>query len=130
MSWITNFLNNGISKTIDSTTKLIDEIYVNDEEKLDKRILLERINERLSLGQIELNKIEAVHRSLFVAGWRPAIGWTCALALFYEFIVVPTLYSFNIEVAIMDSSSLHSLVISLLGMGALRTYEKIKKITK
>jgi hypothetical protein len=130
MSWINNIFSSGISKTIDSATKLIDEVYVTEDEKLDKKIILERINENLSLAQVDLNKTEATHSSLFVSGWRPAIGWICALSLFYEFIIIPTLYAFNINIDIMDSSVLHSLVASLLGIGTLRTYEKIKKVAK
>lgn len=129
MSWINNLFNGGISKTIDSASKLIDELYVNEEEKLDKKILLERINQKLLLGQIELNKVEAMHTSLFVSGWRPAIGWICVLGLFYEFILLPVLYSFGFTVSSVGDSMLHSLVVSLLGMGTLRTYEKIKKVT-
>lgn len=123
--------NTIIPKTIDLAIKLIDEIYVNEEEKLEKKIILERLRQKIALSQIDLNKIEASSKSLFISGWRPAIGWICTVGLFYEFLICPILYSCGIETMIgIDNSALHSLVASLLGIGAFRTYEKCKNVTK
>lgn len=86
--------------------------------------------------QNEVNKIEAGHRSLFVAGWRPAIGWTCAIALFYTYILNPfvTWYATAamIELPPLPSldENLWELMFGMLGMGGLRTLEKVKGVTK
>ncbi len=84
------------------------------------------------IEQLRVNAAEAGHASIFVAGWRPFIGWTCGAALAYTYILVPFLI-FGFAVAdrplpalpTMDDS-LWELVFGMLGMGALRTFEKIK----
>ena len=85
-----------------------------------------------SLAQIELNKIEAGHRSLFVAGWRPFIGWVCGWALVWHFILHDLLtwlvltWSPTATVPeLAGTETLVTIVLSLLGLGALRTAEKM-----
>ena len=86
------------------------------------------------LGQLEVNKAEAQHSSLFVAGWRPAIGWICAAALAYSYVIVPfglwvaQVKGFNIPKPPVLDNNLWELVMGMLGMGALRTFEKVQKI--
>ncbi|AUS01807.1 holin [Vibrio phage 1.293.O._10N.261.52.E1] len=91
---------------------------------------------QLLLGQLEVNKAEAQHRSVFVAGWRPAIGWICAAAIGWNFIGLPIA---EVVVAFMETGvvlpdvatdKLFELVLGMLGLGGLRTYEKSKGITK
>ena len=85
-----------------------------------------------SLAQIELNKIEAGHRSIFVAGWRPFIGWVCGFALLWHFILFDmltwvTVNFFPHVTAIPNLTGTETLVtvlLSLLGLGAMRTAEK------
>jgi Holin of 3TMs, for gene-transfer release len=79
---------------------------------------------------------QAQNRSIFVAGWRPAIGWCCAFALFYQYLAVPlsmwaTTWSGHPfpRPPILDDT-MWQLMFGLLGMGGLRTYEKIKGVTK
>ena len=91
--------------------------------------------------QAELNKVEAQHRTVFVAGWRPFIGWVAgvALAAFYipQFVLASYLWCrLVIEAGELlpypevNSNHLFELVIGMLGLGALRSYEKIKNKTK
>lgn len=89
---------------------------------------------KADLGQMEINREEAKSSSIFVAGWRPFIGWVCGAALFYSYILVPiTLYvGFVIgkplpKPPVLDAN-LWELMFGMLGMGALRTYEKIQKV--
>lgn len=88
------------------------------------------------LGQLEINKVEAGNRSLFVSGWRPSVGWCCSLALFFHFIVAPVvewagaLWGYHLPVPEFDMDSLLFILGSLLGIGGLRTYEKQKGLTK
>ena len=80
-------------------------------------------------AQIEVNKVEAAHRSLFVAGWRPAIGWICGLALLYSTIVSPIL-GIWFTVPAVDTSLLTTVLMGMLGLGTLRTVEKIQKVSR
>ena len=67
----------GALKTISS---VIDDLHTSEEEKLDKKILMQRIQQKLAEKQIDVNIKEGQHKSIFVAGWRPMIGWTGAFA--------------------------------------------------
>ena len=87
--------------------------------------------------QGEINKIEAQHRTIFVAGWRPFIGWTCGVALCWHFVLAPiTIFlCAYIGIAIpelptFDMGSLMTVLMGMLGLGGLRTYEKQKGLTK
>lgn len=95
------------------------------------------------LAQIELNKIEAANPNLWVSGWRPAIGWTCATGLFLQFIFFP-LFQWFFEIAVyvqcetacvfpkppMLSDMLFELVLAMLGMGALRSFDKYTGVAR
>ncbi|HAG31363.1 MAG TPA: hypothetical protein DCL39_18025 [Alteromonas macleodii] len=80
-------------------------------------------------GQLEINKMEAAHKSLFVAGWRPAIGWICALGLLYNTIIA-NIISIWVAVPEVDTTLLVPVMMGMLGLGGLRTYEKQKGLTK
>jgi hypothetical protein len=89
-------------------------------------------NELISL-QTKINEIEAGHRSIFVAGWRPFIGWICGIALAYNFIVrdlfIWILKPIDIPPA-LQMEHLMTVLLGMLGLGGLRTFEKIKDKTK
>lgn len=90
------------------------------------------------LAQLEINKAEAQSGSIFVAGWRPAIGWICATTLAWQFVVkgwafsVISLFSDKAATAILNSpgidNSVWELVFAMLGMGALRSFDKFKGV--
>ena len=71
---------------IEAVGNVLDALFTSDKERLDKKAVLARIAQQSTLVQGEINKIEAAHKSVFVVGWRPFIGWVCGLALFYNFI--------------------------------------------
>jgi len=91
----------------------------------------EEFNGELSLlvGQMEINKIEATHKSIFVSGWRPAIGWICGAGLAYNTILSPFL-SIWLDVPPVDSALLTSVLMGMLGLGAMRTVEKTKGVSR
>lgn len=90
-----------------------------------------------AMAQVATNKEEAKHRSTFVAGWRPFIGWTCGVALAYHFVLHPIIL-FVVAVAgvdipelpAFDMDSLMTVLLGMLGLGGLRTFEKAKGLTK
>jgi hypothetical protein len=87
--------------------------------------------QRLIELQAEINKVEAQSRSMFVAGWRPFIGWICGFAFGFHYIAMPLLLAYtDIEPVEFDTNSLFTVLMGMLGLGGLRTYEKLKDKTK
>ena len=91
---------------------------------------------QLNLGQLKINEVEAANPSLFVSGWRPFVGWTCATSFALHFVIFPILNFFLVlnsykEVVLsFDMTTLMTVLGGLLGIGGLRTYEKIKGVAK
>jgi hypothetical protein len=99
--------------------------------------LAEKQAHEAAMAQVATNQAEAKHRSVFVAGWRPFVGWTCGVALAYHFVLAPLiLFGVNIagveipELPAFDMDSLMTVLLGMLGLGGLRTYEKKKGLTK
>ena len=87
--------------------------------------------QRLIELQAEINKVEAQNRSMFVAGLRPFIGWICGLAFGFHYIIMPLLLAYtDIEPVEFDTNSIFTVIMGMLGLGGLRTYEKLKDKTK
>jgi len=89
-------------------------------------------NELLSI-QTRINEIEAQHRTVFVAGWRPFIGWVCGFALAYNFVIrdlfIWALQPESVPPA-LQMEHLMTVLLGMLGLGGLRTYEKVKDKSK
>jgi hypothetical protein len=85
---------------------------------------------QLALGQIEINKIEAGSSNLFVAGWRPFIGWTGGVALGYTWIVSPLLKAiFGLdELPALDADAIWPIIAAMLGLGTMRSFEKSRGV--
>ena len=122
-------------------TQLLDK-FVEDKDKKNElaheiATMAERHAQELAKGQLEINKAEASHRSIFVSGWRPFVGWTCGAALCYHFILAP-LILFGVGISghtvpplpEFDMGSLMTVLMGMLGLGGLRTFEKTKGLTK
>jgi hypothetical protein len=89
-------------------------------------------NELIAI-QTKINEIEAQHRTVFVAGWRPSVGWGCSIALFYNFVVRDLMiWIFQPEIVppALQMEHLMTVLLGMLGMGGLRTFEKIKDKVK
>jgi len=87
--------------------------------------------QRLIELQAKINKVEAQNRSMFVAGWRPFIGWICGLAFGFHYIVMPLLLAYtDIKPVEFDTNSLFTVLMGMLGLGGLRTYDKLKDKSK
>jgi len=82
-----------------------------------------------AIAQIELNKAEAQSGSLFIGGWRPFVGWTCGVGLAYN-VIISQILSIWFEVPTVDPSLLTPVLMGMLGMGAMRSYEKKNAVAK
>ncbi len=128
-----SFLKGGeaIAAPVTAVGNVIDQLFTSDEERLDKEIIMQRLQQQPALAQVELNKVEAQHRSLFVAGWRPFIGWVCGVGLAFMFLVNPLLqWASAKDGPELPEDIILELVLALLGLGALRTVEKLKGRSK
>ena len=110
--------------------KFIEDKDVKNKLAHDLSTMAERHAQELAKGQLEVNKVEAAHKSLFVAGWRPAIGWICGLGMASNFILIPmanfvlALTGSPIVVPLLDTGEMMPVLMGMLGLGAMRTYEK------
>lgn len=126
----------GKDGALKQVASVIDELHTSEEEKLDKKILMQRIQQKLAEKQLDVNAKEAGHRSVFVSGWRPAIGWVGGFALLFEFILSPSIewYSkfsgLNLTAPEIQTGPLLAIVTSMLGVASLRSFEKSKGLTK
>lgn len=108
--------------------EIIDKVIPDPEKRMELNLELAKLadadaareNERL-LGQIEVNKVEASHRSLFIAGWRPFIGWGAGIALLYNTLVAPA-----VGLSVADLGFLQVVLLAILGVGGMRSFDKVK----
>ncbi len=98
--------------------------------------MAERHAQELAKAQIEVNKTEAAHTSLFVAGWRPACGWVAVLGMAGNFLVIPVanfilaLVESAVTVPVLDLSQMMPVLMGMLGLGVMRTTEKVKGVQR
>ena len=122
-----------VASLVGPVTGLLDKFIEDKDQKarLSHEIatLAEKQSHEALKGQLEINKMEAAHKSLFVAGWRPAIGWICALGLLYNTIIV-NLLGIWLEVDPVDTTWLVPVMMGLLGLGAMRSYEKVNQVAR
>lgn len=129
----------GGSDVVKSVGDSVDKIFTSDEERLEKRnellkaeLEFDSLQSKLladqNIAQTEVNKTEASNPSIFVAGWRPAIGWIGALALGYQFIIYPLLLWLPIDKvpSLPDDNTLLTLITGMLGIAGLRSFDKLK----
>lgn len=140
MPWWTSIFGAGgatIAQPIEAIGNVLDKLFTSKEEKLTREEAMMRLLQQPSMAQTELNKVEAQHRSVFVAGWRPFIGWICGIALAYNFIFRDiTAWIMTMRFPDMEPppelamEHLMTVLLGMLGLGTMRTYEKIKGRTK
>jgi hypothetical protein len=138
----------GIGSIIEGVGKVAGDLITTDKEKLqmaleERKLDLEekKIDQATDLAQVEVNKIEAASSSLFVSGWRPAVGWVGVLGLAYQFLGYPLMqwgWAFGQSYDIipkglnpppdLDVEQLMTLLAGLLGFGGMRSFEKHKGV--
>ena len=132
MGFFSKALGLGIVKTAEGVAGVVNQFMETPDEKRAAQIVMTKLNQNSDKWQTEINKIEAGHRSLFVAGWRPAIGWICAFGLTWGWILAPFIqFLFPDKVMpVIETGQAIALVMALLGIGGLRSYEKQMGLTQ
>ncbi len=122
-----------LGKLIGPVTGLLDKFVEDKDQKnaLAHEIatLAEKQAHESVMGQLEVNKVEAAHKSLFVAGWRPFVGWVCGVGLAYN-VIIAQILGIWFTVPEVDPSLLTPVLMGMLGMGAMRSYEKAKGVQR
>ena len=122
--------------TLKTVGTVIDDLHFSGEEKEKLKIQMKEIDAKLKEKQLDINKVEAGHRSIFVSGWRPFLGWISGLSIGYVYLFQPILdmilQMFGVEVdwVVLDLGQLMPLILGMLGLGGLRSFEKAKGLTK
>jgi hypothetical protein len=123
-------------KLLQPVTKILDKLVADKDLKTKLQHELEMVIHSANLAQMEVNKAEAVHTSVFVSGWRPFVGWTCGISLAYHFLLAPLLqFSFALagieqDLPEFDFSQLSTILMGMLGLGGLRTWEKMNGVAR
>ncbi|GER08097.1 hypothetical protein GCM10007972_03970 [Iodidimonas muriae] len=123
---------------VDRVFGVVDSLVTDKDQAARLKHELHMTLSKLNLAQMAVNAEEAKHASLFVAGWRPFIGWVCGAALAWQFILAPilqwglTLAGLELTYSLpqVASDSLMELVLAMLGMAGLRTYEKRSGVSR
>ena len=114
--------------------KILDKVIPDPVARANAQVELLKVHQAGQLAQIELNKTEAAHTSVFVSGWRPFIGWVCGTAFAFQFVAAPlltwaaTLYGNPVAFPSLDMGTLLTLLLGMLGLGGMRTAEKVKGV--
>lgn len=130
-----------IQALIGPVTGLLDKFIEDKDQKAklahDIATLAEKQAHEAAMAQVSVNKAEAQHRNIFVAGWRPFIGWTCGVALLAHFLIFPTMDVVTAylgyptaQYPAFDMESLMTILLGMLGLGGMRSFEKFKGVAK
>ena len=137
MGLLSKVFGGGIVSAAEGVAGIVDKFVETPDEKAAATLIRAKLMMKPSLAQIELNKIEAGHRSLLVAGWRPFIGYICGFALAWHYIahdllawVCATWAPHVVPPVLVGTEELVTILLGLLGLGAMRTAEKFVGRTK
>ena len=125
-----------IDKLIEPVSQILDKFVADKDLKAKLQHELNTELHKANMAQLEVNKVEAAHKNMFVAGWRPFVGWCCASALAYHFILQPILVfvlsisGYQVALPEFDMSSLMTVLLGMLGLGGMRTIEKVQKVSR
>ena len=137
MKILGNLFGGGAIKAVG---KIVDEVFTSEDEKNQAMIAIAKVEAELKKRQMDINLADSQSKAGGISGaiqriWRPLIGFSCALAIFWEYVLKQFLMfliaTFNWEtkpLPELDMATLMPLVMALLGMGALRSYEKVKGV--
>ena len=123
-----------LDKLIAPVAGILDKVIEDKDQKAKLAHEIATMSERIAneqvLAQLEINKAEAASGSWFKGSWRPAVCWVCVLGFAVNFLISPIAAGFGFEVPQADTSVMLPVLMGMLGIGGLRSYEKVKKVTK
>ena len=126
-----------IAEPVKAVGDIVDNLFTSDEERLDKENARIKLMQDWDAIQAKITTQEAAHRTVFVAGWRPFIGWICGLVVFWDYFCISVITQltamFGYEVTFYASGSQEvvlELILGMLGIAGLRSYEKQKGLAK
>jgi len=127
-----------VSALLDIGGKVLDRVFPDPAQQAAARLELLKLQQSGELtqiaGQMDINKLEATNPSIFVSGWRPAIGWICGAGFAVQFVIGPlaewgaALYGHPVKFPQMDTGTMMPLLLGMLGLGGMRTAEKIQGV--
>ena len=128
MSFLDKFFGGTAAQPIEAIGNVIDKVFTSDEEKMAGQLLLNKLALQPSLLQAEINKVQASHKSTFVAGARPFLMWVCGLGFLFAFVINPILQWLAPELGSpeLPLEVMMELTLAMLGLAGLRTVEKLK----
>lgn len=137
MGGLVDFKLDDVGSLFTSLREAITGKKIEDPVELAKvQLQLDQMQNALTQGQLEINKVEAASTNWFVAGWRPYVGWICGTGLAYQFLFMPIANGLSIAFIhsqvfpAIDMSSLITCLGGLLGLGSLRTFEKYTGVNR
>ena len=129
-----------IDKLSGPVTGLLDKFIEDKDQKArlahDLATMAENHAQELAKGQLAINLAESKHKSLFVSGWRPALGWVAVMGMAGNYITIPftnfilALLEIDITIPLIPLETMMPIVMGMLGLGGLRTFEKHKGVHK
>lgn len=143
MSWLTTLFSGG--DAIKAIGDVASDLFT-DDDKREKKLETLKAEQAYDLeiakldaaalqGQVEIDKIEAASKSLFVSGWRPFVGWVCGIALAYSSIGEPfarfiakVFFDYEGNFPVIDTTITMQILMGMLGLGGLRSFEKFKGV--
>lgn len=126
------FGGGGIKEPVEAVGSVLDSLFTSKEEELNLEIVKERLAQKPAMIQAEISKVQAGHRSMFVAGARPFLMWVCGVGFAYAFLIAPTLEFFlpNTDRIEIPTDIMLELTLAMLGLSSLRTVEKLANKSK
>lgn len=132
MSWFTSLFSATAAEPIKAVGNVLDALFTSDEETLTLELAKQRLAQQPALVQAEISKVQAQHRSVFVAGARPFLMWVCGLGFLFAFVINPIIQWLMPEIGSPDLplDSMMELTLAMLGLSVMRTIEKINGVAK
>ncbi|KDC51055.1 3TM-type holin [Pseudoalteromonas sp. S3431] len=128
MGWVTSLFTSNAAEPINAVGNVLDNLFTSDEEVLTLDVVKQRLAQQPALAQSEIMKVQAQHRSTFVAGARPFLMWVCGFGFLFAFVINPLLVWLipDIGKPELPLDTMMELTLAMLGLAGLRTVEKLK----